>query len=131
MAILSIDAGTTGISVLVVNHAGKAIARGYQEFEQHFPQPGWVEHRPEQIWQATLAALKQALAETPEQPTAIGITNQRETILLWDKTTLETIRPAIVWQDRRTADILSEPKFEGARERVLELTGLPLDPYSG
>lgn len=129
MAILSIDAGTTGISVLVVNRAGKAIARGYKEFEQHFPQPGWVEHRPEQIWQATLEAVKQALAETPEQPTAIGITNQRETILLWDKTTLETIRPAIVWQDRRTADILSEPKFESARERVLELTGLPLDPY--
>jgi glycerol kinase len=123
MAILAIDAGTTGITSVLVAHDGKVISQGYQEFEQHFPQPGWVEHIPEQIWAATLASVKQTLSGSPEAPTAIGITNQRETLVLWDKTTLQSVRPAIVWQDRRTVELNMD------EERVKRLTGLPLDPY--
>ena len=123
MAILAIDAGTTGITCVIVAHDGSVIAQGYQEFEQHFPQPGWVEHIPEQIWAATTSAVKRTLANTTEQPTAIGITNQRETLVLWDKTTLQSARPAIVWQDRRSVEL----SIDG--DRVKQLTGLPLDPY--
>ena len=129
MAILAIDAGTTGVTAMLVGSNGKPIARGYTEFEQHYPQPGWVEHDPEQIWQAVLSSVKQVLEASPEQPTCIGITNQRETVVLWDKQTLKSPTNAIVWQDRRTADILSEPKFQDAADRVRTLTGLPLDPY--
>ena len=123
MAILAIDAGTTGITSVLVAHDGSVISQGYQEFEQHYPQPGWVEHLPEQIWAATLASVKQTLENASEAPTAIGITNQRETLVLWDKTTLKPVRPAIVWQDRRTVEL----SIDG--DRVKQLTGLPLDPY--
>ncbi|MCX8529973.1 MAG: glycerol kinase GlpK [Rhodoluna sp.] len=123
MAILAIDAGTTGITTVVVAHDGSVVSQGYQEFEQHYPQPGWVEHLPDQIWAATLASVKQALEKSNEKPTAIGITNQRETLVLWDKTTLQSPRPAIVWQDRRSVEL----NLDG--ERVKQLTGLPLDPY--
>jgi glycerol kinase len=123
MAILAIDAGTTGITTVVVAHDGSVVAQGYKEFEQHYPQPGRVEHKPEQIWAATLASVKQALEKTTTLPTAIGITNQRETLVLWDKTTLQAPRPAIVWQDRRTVEL----GFDG--NRVKQITGLPLDPY--
>lgn len=129
MTILAIDAGTTGVTTLLVNSQGKIIARGYQEFEQHYPQPGWVEHDPEQIWQATKAAVQQVLDVAPEKPQCIGITNQRETVVLWDKQTLQSPTRAIVWQDRRTSDLINETKFEQARELVEQLTGLPLDPY--
>lgn len=129
MAILAIDAGTTGVTALVIDREGRAIARAYTEFEQHYPQPGWVEHDPEQIWQATLKVVSQAIAESPEAPTCIGITNQRETVVLWDKQTLRSPIPAIVWQDRRTAELLGHSKFTDAQERVQSLTGLPLDPY--
>ncbi len=123
MAILAIDAGTTGITTVVVSHGGELVAQGYQEFEQHYPQPGWVEHLPEQIWAATLTSVKQALSKTDQIPTAIGITNQRETLVLWDKTTLQSPRPAIVWQDRRSVEL----DLDG--DRVKQLSGLPLDPY--
>ena len=123
MAILAIDAGTTGITSVLVAHDGSVLSQGYQEFEQHYPQPGWVEHLPEQIWAATLASVKQTLDNATEAPTAIGITNQRETLVLWDKTTLKSVRPAIVWQDRRTVEL----DIDG--DRVKQLTGLPLDPY--
>ena len=104
MSVLAIDAGTTGVTALVVEHDGRISARGYQEFAQHFPRPGWVEHAPEEIWQATLEATREALQATDaEAVRAIGITNQRETILLWDRETLGSPRRAIVWQDRRTA----------------------------
>ena len=129
MAILAIDAGTTGVSALLVSAEGKVLSRGYQEFEQHFSQPGWVEHQPEQIWQATLDAVREALGEASESPTCIGITNQRETVVLWDKQTLQSPTNAIVWQDRRTAELLREPKFADAAELVRSKTGLPLDPY--
>ena len=132
MTILAVDAGTTGVTALLVNSDGSVAARGYSEFEQHFPQPGWVEHQPEQIWQATLFAVRQALelaGRTPGDVQAIGITNQRETVAVWDRETLEAPTPAIVWQDRRTSQLLSDEKFESAGNWVREATGLPLDPY--
>ncbi len=129
MSVLAIDAGTTGVTALVVTPDGRIAARGYQEFAQHFPRPGWVEHAPEEIWQATLEATRAVLQAYDGELTAVGITNQRETILLWDRETLGSPRRAIVWQDRRTADICARLKAEGAEERVTELTGLRLDPY--
>lgn len=130
MSVLAIDAGTTGVTALVVTKAGKIAARGYQEFAQHFPRPGWVEHSPEEIWQATIEATREALAaHSGDAVTAIGITNQRETVLLWDRETLGSPRRAIVWQDRRTADICTRLRDAGHEERVAELTGLRLDPY--
>ncbi|MFL6238049.1 MAG: glycerol kinase GlpK [Actinomycetes bacterium] len=128
MAVLAIDAGTTGVTALVVDESGAVVARGYQEFPQHFPRPGWVEHDPEEIWQATLGACAAALRGAPA-PTAIGITNQRETAVFWDRASLQAPRPAIVWQDRRTGDICDELRDGGHEPRVAELTGLRLDPY--
>ena len=130
MSVLAIDAGTTGVTALVVDEAGSVVAKGYQEFAQHFPQPGWVEHAPEEIWQATLEAVRAVLKQVDESDLqAVGITNQRETILLWDRETLGSPRRAIVWQDRRTADICDRLRAAGHEERVTELTGLRLDPY--
>ncbi|MGH3713605.1 MAG: FGGY family carbohydrate kinase [Micromonosporaceae bacterium] len=133
MTVLAIDAGTTGVTGLVVTADGAIAARGYQEFPQHFPQPGWVEHEPEEIWVATLAACRQALmnAETAgvDAPRAVGITNQRETVVVWDAATLRAPRRAIVWQDRRTSGLCAELEQAGHGARVTELTGLRLDPY--
>ncbi|HTW18994.1 MAG TPA: glycerol kinase GlpK [Mycobacteriales bacterium] len=128
MTVLAIDAGTTGVTALLVNEDGAVAARGYQEFPQHFPQPGWVEHDPEDIWQATLSACRDALESGPP-PTAVGITNQRETAVLWDRETLAAPRRAIVWQDRRTSAICDRLRDAGSEGRVRELTGLRLDPY--
>ena len=130
MSILAIDAGTTGVTAVVVTPDGRIAAKGYQEFAQHFPRPGWVEHTPEEIWQSTLEATRDALAQVDaSELKGIGITNQRETILLWDRETLGSPRRAIVWQDRRTADICTRLRDAGHEERVTELTGLRLDPY--
>jgi glycerol kinase len=129
VSVLAIDAGTTGVTALVVTEDGRIGSRGYQEFPQHFPEPGWVEHEPEEIWQATLAACRFALAAAPTPPSAIGITNQRETAVLWDRRTLAAPRRAIVWQDRRTAAMCERLRDAGHEPRVAELTGLRLDPY--
>jgi len=130
MSVLAIDAGTTGVTALVVDRDGEIVARGYQEFAQHFPRPGWVEHSPEDIWQATLEATRGAVdAYGKRDLTAIGITNQRETVLLWDRETLGAPRRAIVWQDRRTADVCTQLRDAGHEDRVREVTGLRLDPY--
>ena len=130
MTILSIDAGTTGVTALIVTDDGRIAARGYQEFAQHFPKPGWVEHAPEEIWQATIASCRAALSNhTGASPTAIGITNQRETAVLWDRDSLAAPRRAIVWQDRRTSRICDRLKAAGHEARVAALTGLRLDPY--
>ncbi len=129
MPVLAIDAGTTGVTALVVTEDGRIASRGYSEFPQHFPEPGWVEHEPEEIWQATLRACRAALAESPDSPTAIGITNQRETAVVWDRRTLAAPRRAIVWQDRRTTEICDRLRDAGHEARVSELTGLRLDPY--
>lgn len=127
--ILAIDAGTTGVTAVIVDAQGKVVAKGYCEFEQHFPQPGWVEHDPEQIWQATLAATRESLEQTEHKPDCIGITNQRETIVLWDRDTLQTPTNAIVWQDRRTSNLLDDPKFLKNADAIQTITGLKLDPY--
>src|SRR3954470_16506846 len=129
MPVLAIDAGTTGVTALVVGEDGGLLSRGYREFAQLFPRPGWVEHEPDDIWTATVAAARQALAGTDQQPTAVGITDQRETAVVWDRRTLRSPRPAIVWQDRRTTGICDRLRDEGHEERVAQLTGLRLDPY--
>jgi glycerol kinase len=130
MSVLAIDAGTTGVTALVVTPEGRLAARGYQEFAQHFPRPGWVEHAPEEIWQATLEAVRLCLAAYGRDDLqAVGITNQRETVLLWDRETLGSPRRAIVWQDRRTAAICQRLRDAGKEPRVADLTGLRLDPY--
>lgn len=121
--ILAIDAGTTGVTAVVVDQNGAIIQRGHSEFPQHYPKPGWVEHDLDEIWRATLAAVS---GLDKNSITAIGITNQRETVGVWDRKTLAPKCPAIVWQDRRTASILEEVD---AGENVQKLTGLPLDPY--
>lgn len=127
-SVLAIDAGTTGVTALVVGVDGRVAGRGYAEFAQHFPHPGWVEHDPEDIWQATLAACRSALAGLAT-PVAIGITNQRETVVLWDRASLRAPRRAIVWQDRRSAAVCERLAAAGHEHRVTELTGLRLDPY--
>ena len=129
MTILSIDAGTTGVTALIVDRDTRIIARGYREFPQHFPQDGWVEHDPGEIWAATLGATQDALAAAPEAPSAIGITNQRETVCFWDRETLGSARRAIVWQDRRTASMCEELRAAGHEAEVTQRTGLRLDPY--
>ena len=133
MSILAIDAGTTGVTAVVVTREGTIEAKGYQGFGQHLPRPGWVEHAPEEIWQATIEATREVLTKVDAgELSGIGITNQRDTIVLWDRETLGSPRRAIVRQDRRTADICTRLRDEGHETRVRELTGLGLDPcFSG
>ena len=130
--ILAIDQGTTGTTCMVFSEDGKISGRAYREFEQHFPKPGWVEHDANEIWQVTEAVAKEAIADAGVDGgdlKAIGITNQRETVVAWDRTTGEPLARAIVWQDRRTADRCNELKQQGREQFVREHTGLVLDPY--
>jgi glycerol kinase len=128
--VIAIDQGTTGSTVLVLDEQLHVRGRGYKEFRQIYPQPGWVEHDPEDIWASVLDALGQALGGIDAGSiAAIGITNQRETSVLWDRKTGKPAHNAIVWQDRRTADRCAELKAAGKEARVRELTGLTLDPY--
>jgi glycerol kinase len=130
--ILAIDAGTTGVRGFVIGSDGRILGSGYREFTQHFPRPGWVEHDAEEIWEATLAACAEALKvsdTTPADVTCIGITNQRETTLLYERDTLRPIHNAIVWQDRRTADACEELRAAGHEAFIRERTGLVLDAY--
>jgi glycerol kinase len=132
--VVSIDQGTTGTTVLVFDETLKLRARGYREFAQHFPEPGWVEHDPEQIWQSVTGALADALHASgadvdAAQVVAIGITNQRETTLVWERATGKPLHNAIVWQDRRTADICARMKAAWLEEEFKKATGLVLDPY--
>jgi glycerol kinase len=122
--ILAIDQGTTGTTCLVVDDELTVRGRGYAELRQHFPRAGWVEHDPEEIWQSVLAAAEIAIREGGT-PTAIGITNQRETTVLWDRRSGLPVHNAIVWQDRRTADRCAQLPSDLIRER----TGLVPDPY--
>lgn len=128
MSIMAIDAGTTGVTVLVISETGEIVARGYSEFEQHFPEPGWVEHDPEQIWQATLKAAMSAGVEQLEI-SCIGITNQRETAVVWDRQTLKSPTKAIVWQDRRTSIFTSELSEKNSGDWIRKRSGLNIDPY--
>jgi len=127
--ILALDQGTTGSRALIIDQDGTVLGQAYREFPQHFPQPGWVEHDAEDLLGSTLDAAREALARSGARPAGIGITNQRETIVLWDRRTLRPVAPAIVWQDRRTADRCRELKAAGAEGLVRGTTGLLLDPY--
>ena len=128
--ILAIDAGTTGITALVVDHRASVIAVGYREFTQHFPADGRVEHDLTEMWSATLAACEEALANVDRSAiAAVGITNQRETWCMWDRETLGAARRAIVWQDRRTAGLCQSLREAGHEQLIAERTGLRLDPY--
>jgi glycerol kinase len=132
MSVLAIDAGTTGVTALVVTADATVVAKGYAELPQHFPSEGWVEHDPHEIWAATLSAVRaalEALGPDGDRPTALGITNQRETVVLWDRETLGSPRRAIVWQDRRTAGLCDQLRADGREPRIASLTGLRLDPY--
>ena len=130
--ILALDQGTSGTTVVAVGTDGAVKGRGYREIRQHYPRPGWVEHDPEEIWQsvldATAAALRAAGAGAGEVR-AVGITNQRETLVLWDRSSLRPLHNAIVWQDRRTADVCRELRAGGLEDKVRDTTGLVIDPY--
>ena len=127
--ILAIDQGTTGTTTLLVDVAGHIVARGYQEFTQYYPHPGWVEHDPEEIWHATLQAIDALFGETVPNIIALGIANQRETTLIWDRHTGKPIYPAIVWQCRRTADRCTALEKQGVAGEIKTKTGLVLDAY--
>ena len=128
-SILALDQGTTGSTALVIHQDGTVLGRGYREFTQYFPQPGWVEHDPEEIFRVSVAAMAEALASSGEAPAGLGITNQRETVVLWDRRTLSPVAPAIVWQDRRTAERCRELREGGLEPLLRERTGLVADPY--
>ena len=130
--VVAIDAGTTGVRAIAFNQRGLPVTSSYREFTQFFPQPGWVEHDADEIWgavQLVLADLTTALAAADETIAAIGITDQRETIVAWNRHTGEPLHRAIVWQDRRTADYCAQLESDGALDRVRSTTGLVLDPY--
>ncbi|MGZ8512850.1 MAG: glycerol kinase GlpK [Candidatus Limnocylindria bacterium] len=130
--ILAIDQGTTGTTCLVFDREGQIAGRAYSEFEQHFPRPGWVEHDASEIWNVTRAVAERALADAGTRGAdldAIGITNQRETVVAWDPRTGEPVHQAIVWQDRRTAGRCEELREAGHERLVRERTGLVIDPY--
>ena len=130
--IMAIDQGTTSSRAILFSQSGRLLKQQNQEFEQLFPHDGWVEHRPDEIWQSTLDVSRAMVAYGDEinQPVmAIGITNQRETTLIWDRATGEVIYNAIVWQDRRTANICEALQKEGHLETVSSRSGLLLDPY--
>lgn len=127
--VVSIDAGTTGIRAFAVNDQGAPIGMSYREFTQHFPQPGWVEHDAEEIFTVTQTVLAELAATLTEPVAAIGITDQRETIVAWDATTSAPLHRAIVWQDRRTAQRCDQLVADGQLGLVRTQTGLVLDPY--
>ena len=130
--IIAIDQGTTSSRAIIFRQDMTIAAMAQQEFDQHYPASGWVEHDPEDLWSSTLATMQQAMAKAglaPHDIAAIGITNQRETTLVWDRRTGKPIHKAIVWQDRRTSDICNRLKAEGHEELVAARTGLLLDPY--
>jgi glycerol kinase len=128
-SILALDQGTTGSTALVIHQDGTVLGRGYREFTQYFPRPGWVEHDPEEILRVSLEAAADALAAAGERPLGMGITNQRETVVLWDRRTLRPVVPAIVWQDRRTSERCRELRETGVEALLRRRTGLVADPY--
>ena len=130
--ILSLDLGTTGNRAILFDRQGNIVGQAYKELTQYYPQPGWLEHDAAEIWQDVKEAMAKVIADNQASATeiaAIGLTVQRETCLLWDKTTGEPLHKAIVWQDRRTADICDRLKAEGKAEVVQQKTGLVLDAY--
>jgi glycerol kinase len=130
MLILAIDLGTTGNRAIVFDHETRVVGSSYREFRQLFPQPGWVEHDPEEIWETTRAVIAEAVAKVnADEIVAVGVTNQRETIVCWDPKTGKPLYNAIVWQDRRTAGRCEELKRSGFAAEIHRRTGLVCDPY--
>ncbi len=128
--LLAIDQGTSSSRAVLYDHETRVVASAQQEFPQHYPQPGWVEHDPEDIWRSVEAVVRETIAEVDAaEITGIGITNQRETTVIWERGSGRPIHNAIVWQDRRTADRCEELRGRGAESDVTSKTGLKLDPY--
>jgi glycerol kinase len=130
--ILALDQGTTSSRAILFDHQGQICGCATQEFPQHFPHPGWVEHDPHDIWLSQLAVARKVLADHhvhAHDVLAIGVTNQRETTVVWDRKTGEPIAPAIVWQDRRTADICDALRADGKAKKITDISGLELDAY--
>ena len=130
--LLALDQGTTSSRAIVFDRFGKILGSAQREFRQSFPMPGWVEHDPEEIWRTQLEVAREALknaALEASQVVALGITNQRETTVVWDRKTGVPVSPAIVWQDRRTSERCDTLRLEGLEETVTQKTGLTLDPY--
>ncbi len=131
-AVLAIDQGTTGSTALVLDHDGRVLGRATEEFSQYYPQPGWVEHDPEEIWRVSLNVVGVALEEAGlanGDLRAVGVTNQRETTVVWDRASGEPVHRAIVWQSRQTADICQQIRDDGLEPLITEHTGLVVDPY--
>ncbi len=130
--VLAVDQGTTGTTALVLDGDARIVGRAYSELPQHYPQPGWVEHDPEDLWRATVAMAGAALAHAgvrPDELAAVGVTNPRETVVLWDRRTGEPVANAVVWQDRRTARRCDDLRSRGLERFVRDRTGLVIDPY--
>src|SRR5947209_4240908 len=130
--VLAIDQGTTGTKVIVFDHEGSARGKSYSEFTQHYPQPGWVEHDAEEIWIVTIELVEEALLKAKikaNELRAVGITNQRETAIMWERETGVPVARAIVWQDRRTAEICDELKAKGLEKTFRDKSGLVIDAY--
>lgn len=128
-AVLALDQGTTGSAAFVIGADGAVLGKAYSEFTQHFPRPGWVEHDAEEIWRVTARVAAEAVAAARTEVAAVGVTNQRETVVAWDPETLRPLHRAIVWQDRRTAPFCRELKRAGHEAMIRRRTGLLLDPY--
>lgn len=132
MFIMAIDQGTTGTTVSILDHGGSLVASVGQDYPQIFPKPGWVEHNPEEIWHSVVVTIQGALEKARikgDQIAAIGITNQRETVILWDKHSGKPVHNAIVWQDRRTADVCEKLRKTKKDKMIQKKTGLVVDPY--
>ena len=127
--VVAIDAGTTGVRALAVDASAHTVGLAYREFTQHFPQPGWVEHAAAEIAEAIRAVLCELVDQLDEPVIAVGITNQRETVVAWSRSTGEPLHRAIVWQDRRTADRCEQLVEQGHLELIRNRTGLVADPY--
>ena len=127
--VVAIDAGTTGVRSIAFDEGGQPVASSYREFPQYFPQPGWVEHDANEIYDAVLVTLGELMAQVDQPVAAIGITDQRETVVFWDRSTHEPLHRAIVWQDRRTTAKCAELTDAGHTDLVRKTTGLVLDPY--
>ncbi|MCY4663673.1 MAG: glycerol kinase GlpK, partial [Acidimicrobiaceae bacterium] len=127
--VLAIDAGTTSVRTIAFDHSGRIVASAQREFPQYFPMPGRVEHDASEIWSAVQSTLGEVAARLDEAPAAIGVTNQRETVVAWSRQNSEPVHRAIVWQDRRTAPRCAQLEQDGALPLVRERTGLVLDPY--
>ncbi len=127
--VIALDAGTTGVRSIAFDHSGHVVGSRYVEFEQHFPRPGWVEHDADEIWRAVQHTLGELVASLDQPVAAIGITDQRETTVVWDRRTGRPLHRAIVWQDRRTARRCDELRDAGHLDLVRQTTGLVLDPY--